>query len=524
MNAQKRPLLAQKIDEVNLVEQLSVKSDDYCLTFYFSEDLRGNAIWWYKTYNQFFKPETKEPKNKFYYGLLLIENAILNEYSYIISLGKAHFYLNKIIEPDFGINVAIHIAQEDSMMMKKSRFFSGSKKQEIASYVKFQKDSYLAGESVDHLKAKPVDEELWGDKNIVFADSIQMDIDLPPKQLVEVIKNIETALDGKEIIALPKMEKENDDFIIETLDKLLTEKLLQRESSVDIEEFQVFGIEICFSFLTYDYEISYWDSNKHRKSNLQNLGSNIDITIISKYLATLPTDFNIDNVKVRFLLDEKGRFTKKLKDIIDIRINSFGKAYSLKNGEWFSFNQIFMDFLKKSLLKIPFTIEEDFEESEYLIWKERKELEIKSGKQKDKLTYPEYYFNELQNIKNGYEILDRECKRIKSLKENARDYRIEIADLYRDQTVFAVKMGDSKNIEKLIYNIEQAKDSIVLIKQGTVETDKIINQSCLWFVLRKRINNITDITSIQFLLAIQSWKTVMDEYNIKPKLNFSFYV
>jgi uncharacterized protein (TIGR04141 family) len=514
--------LNRKIKEVGLIEQKTINYESYELTFYFSENLQGNPIWWYSTYKDFFLPQTIEPKNMFFYGLLVIENKKKKDFKYLVSLGKSHFYLQKIIEPDFGINVAIHIAKEDTLLMKKSRFFSGSKRQEIASYIKFEPNNYKPGESVDHLKLKAKDEALWGEQNIVFADSIQLDLELEPEQLVSVIKDIESALEGQKIIDLPKMDKEKDEEKIRILDTLLVDKIMNRKSTVIINDFTVFGIEICFTFLNYEYELYYWNEGTLEKTNFQRIGTDLQIDTISNYLHTLPTDFNIDNIRIRFYIGDKGKFTQNLKDILDIQINLFGTPYALKNGDWYFFNQTFLAFLEKSLTEIPITIKEDFLETDYLAWKSNKQTAIATNDSDNKLLYPEFYFNTLQAEKNGYELMDRELSAITSLKKAGRKYQIEIADLYANKTIFAVKI-DSSDKAQLIYNIEQSTDAILLVTNGTITTDKEIETACLWFVLGKRITSVTDINSIQFLLAIETWKQVMVDHNIKPLIYFSYY-
>ena len=124
---------------------------------------------------------------------------------------------------------------------------------------------------------------------------------------------------------------------------------------------------------------------------------------------------------------------------------------------------------------------------------------------------------------NGYELLDREFEQLRSLKQNARDYKIEIADLYKDETVIAVKIG-GKDKAKLIYNIEQSKTAITLLVNGEIQTDKLIKAACLWFVTHENISSITDINSIQFLLAIESWRRQINELGLKPMLYHSHYI
>jgi len=514
-------LLEKKIKEVSLKRQKSRKIEDYLLTFYFSEGMDGNEVWWYKTYRDFFKDTVPEPKNLFYYGLLKIEKKD-SDYTYLVSLGKSHFYLRKIAERDFGVNVAIHIAKEDTLQMKKSRFFSGARRQEIASYVKFEVNDYRAGESVDHLKAKAEDESLWGDKYIIFADSVQMDLELEPPGLIDVIKDIEAALSGGKRISLPKMEKENDETIVGQLDSILVGKLLNEEPSVSVGDFTVFGVEICFSFLNYSYQLYYLDKETSQKTNKLEVGSGLDIEVISHYLSDLPEGFDINNVKVRFFHGDTGKFTQGLKELIDVQINLEGTSYALSGGDWYFFNQAFMRFLSESLKQIPFTRKDDFVESDYLSWRERKDRDIENGTSIDRLVYPEAYFNERQATVHGFELMDRECALIASLKEGAPKYRVEVADLYANKTVYAVKIGGDEK-KNLIYNVEQSRDAIVLMKRGEIDTDKEIESACLWFVLKKEIKEIVDINSLQFLLAIESWKQTMRENNISPQIWYSYY-
>jgi hypothetical protein len=47
--------------------------------------------------------------------------------------------------------------------------------------------------------------EVWGDKNIVFADSIQLDISKEPCELSKILNDISDSMSGDEIIRLPKL-------------------------------------------------------------------------------------------------------------------------------------------------------------------------------------------------------------------------------------------------------------------------------------------------------------------------------
>lgn len=511
----------KKIKDVGLVEQKTIDSDDYEMVFFYSEYLEGSQIWWWKVYREFFNENLDEPLNYFYFALLIAtrKNA---EVSYLVSLGKSHFYLNRFIERDFGINVAIRMADEKSILLKKSRYFSGSKRQDISSYAKFVRDNYEPGESVEHLKIKALDSDLWGDRSIIFADSIQMTIEKTPLDLTSIFNQIEATLSEGLVIKLPKLEIVDDEDLIRQLDENLLGAILKRNADVGLSEFEVFGIEFCFRFLTYDYQI-YVRGDDHSSKNSEVFSQSIEINDVIKFISSQENTPDLEKIKVRFLLDGKGRFTKGIKDILDYYIKKDDKTYFLRDGIWYSFNQVFIEFLKDSLGKIPLMHKEDLFESDYQRWLVEKKAQIDSGENvEDKIVYREYYFNKKMAAEQGYQLMDRELELIKSIEEDNKNYKLEIADLYKDGEIIAVKI--SKDERELIYNIEQSKDALTLLMEKTVTTNKDIRKAVLWFVLEKDITRITELNSIQFLLAIETWRKVVINYKLEPAIYISKHV
>ena len=243
--------LKEKLKAVGLAEQKTLVINGYTKTFYFSEKNAGNEVWWWKTYSEFFNDDLPEPKNIFNFGMLLCQKIESPETMYAVSLGKSHFYLSKFIQLDFGIDLAIRMADENSILLKKSRYFTGTKRQDVSSYKQFQVDSYEPGESVDHLKLKAADKEIWGKRNIIFADSIQMDMDRQPLELSEIFSQIEESYKDDAVIQLPKLEVVSDELSKE-LDAVCLGSLKSGQGDICIDEFQVYGIAICFNFHDYN--------------------------------------------------------------------------------------------------------------------------------------------------------------------------------------------------------------------------------------------------------------------------------
>ena len=61
--------LLEKIQSVGLVQQKTQIYDNYEMTFYFSEKVEGNDIWWHQTYKEFLISQDNSPKNIFHFGL-----------------------------------------------------------------------------------------------------------------------------------------------------------------------------------------------------------------------------------------------------------------------------------------------------------------------------------------------------------------------------------------------------------------------------------------------------------------------
>lgn len=512
--------LIEKISGVGLKEQKTIPSNNYSLKFFFSENIIGNEVWWWTTYREFFNDGVKEPRNKFNFALLLCTNTDSPETIFAVSLGKSHFFLSKFIEPDFGINLAVRMADENTILLKKSRYFAGSKRQEIASYKDFVKDNYEPGESVDHLKLKAADKDTWGDKNMIFADSIQMDRDIDPLQLTAVFDHIDKCMAGQEIISLPKLEPAPTE-LLDFLDSLLTSSIKEMKGSVIIEEFEVQGISISFNFHNYSYQLSSKKPGQNSYDKIS-VGNSLDILDIQKYLLEHPYIDTINLVRVQFKSEDGSKFTKGLREVMDFHAEHDGNTYFLRGGEWYKFNQTFMAYLKKSLDSITTIRMEDLDEAEYLKWKAEKEQKIANNEDvENKITYREYYFNKRQSENNGYILLDRELEAIQSLEEKNKDYKFEIADLYKDKEIISVKISEDNH--ELIYNVEQSRGSVDLIKRGVIPFEHELEKAALWFVFENEIERITQQNSIQLLLAVEAWHKRVKYHNLTPQIYISLH-
>ena len=117
---------------------------------------------------------------------------------------------------------------------------------------------------------------------------------------------------------------------------------------------------------------------------------------------------------------------------------------------------------------------------------------------------------------------DRQLEMIRSLDPDGKKYKIEVADLLKDNEIISVKI--TTNTQDLIYNIEQSKSSLELIKQNQISVNCKLEAVALWIVYEKPISSIIEINSIQFLLALDSWKKRVQFFGLKPRVYISQHI
>lgn len=512
--------LKLSLKDNGLVEQKTISNNKFKSTFYFSENNIGNEVWWWEIYKDFIKDKEKNPRNIFHYGLLISEPKNKNGYVYLVSLGKSHFYLSKYIDKEFGINLAIRMADESTVLLKKSSYLSSTKKSDISSYEKFIVDSYEAGESVDHLKLKAKNKEIWGDRNIIFSDSVQLSSDNTPKNIDSILSNIDDAISGKSHISLPRYKIITDRELVSSLDKKLLEDIKNDSSKISLVEFESYGDNILFINECNKHTLfTRKGIEKHDNKNI--IDNCIDIDEIIVYIKNLDDNIGLMDIRISLYYDDTAQRTVLLKNLLETSLHKDNSEYFLRNGTWCTFNETFSEYLKKSLEKIITEKKDDLIEQDYILWKTKKEIEIKNETSSDKITYREYYFNTLMSDIYKYELLDRKNVSIKSITKGNKNYKIEIADLYKDEEIISVKISSDTN--ELIYNIQQSITSFELYAKKEIK-NKTINTVSLWFAFPQKITNETKITcinSIQFLLAIEHWKKRVESYGLLPKIYLS---
>ena len=135
--------------------------------------------------------------------------------------------------------------------------------------------------------------------------------------------------------------------------------------------------------------------------------------------------------------------------------------------------------------------------------------------------YAEYAFN-LMRVDDGFELHDRRSIQI------ADGGPIEICDLRKQKTVFAVKIGASSS--DLCYVVTQSETVVDLYATGTLPRDEKPNAMALWIVFEKRrkldvVNNRLrwdDLAMLYLKVRIDNWRKKVQLAGMRPEIYINY--
>lgn len=353
--------LIEKLRNIGLSRLGTRMVDDFQLTFYMSVEPINISIWWVGLYRDFLA-DVDEPFNKSYFGVLLISS---EEFLYGISLGKSHFYLKEFCDADFGINLAERIVDPNNLRIKNSKLFGGNRNKSIFTYQTGSEIEYDSGESMQFLKAKSINNALWGE-TVSFGQSVQFNLhDFPPHNLPQLIVQIENQLQQAVVVSLPRVELINDEESIRQLDQRLVAALdnVGDNANLDINETDLSGVD--FIFLDKNEFTYLW--NRRR----QVVHGDITLTSFREFVDNnnINLSAEINSIKVKVSDEYNQGFTKELKYFLDYVDH---ENYCLLDGKWHKFNQRYIEFIKQEVDKIEIEVGGiNFSKSDFELFKQQ---------------------------------------------------------------------------------------------------------------------------------------------------------
>lgn len=433
--------------------------------------------------------------------------------TYVVSYGLAYFSVDKYCDVDFAFEFAKRI--EFREIKTTTLTAPNSKRNKIVNvFVDYNNLAYESGESYAKIKAKMETDE----NESLFKETIEIGHSIKTQLrensiecILEFIEYIEMTIKKPIINRIPVFGKVKDDILITNLDMRLLKRIKDNIDCINVSELDVIGVTEIFNNNDSSFILKY----KRNQERVEELTKDSIVQFIRKN--HIEIEKNFFEIRISCLKNEQTVCTYNIKRVIDFTDDE--RKCVLIKGEWYQYNSDYIEYLQESIkeLDVIYNPDYDFSESklkEYIAQKysEEKDEAVYCGltqKQiEDKLSkkyYAERTYNNVLSEKYGYENHDRES-------DSVQNEKLELMDLYKDKTMFAVKIGNSSS--KLSYVVDQSMVSLEMYKNNQLPDMPEIQNVAVWIVLKRKnklpiCNGKPDISELNMIMLknrLDEWK------------------
>lgn len=316
--------------------------------------------------------------------------------------------------------------------------------------------------------------------------------------------------------------------MIGELDEELLEKIGENIECINISELDIIGTTEIFNNNDAEFILKY----KGYTKQIEELTKENIVQFLEDSNLKVKDDF----LKLKIISKKNGESvcTEKMKNLIDYTDDK--RRCLLLKGEWYLFNDDYVQYLQDSIseIEIIYDSKYDFSDdklaeyidnkyqqekclSEYMGLSER---EIRK-KIKDKY-YAERVYNNVLSEKYGFENHDRS-------NDVTNAGKIELMDLYKERSMCAVKIGNSS--AKLSYVVEQSISSLKMYKHNLLPDMPEIDNVVVWIVLKNHkhlpiIENKPDLSKLGMVMLknrLDSWKKEVRLLGYKPIIHLNYW-
>jgi uncharacterized protein (TIGR04141 family) len=510
--------LENKLNHIENKELENEQEEKYSFSLFKIEEELDKEISWNWILNEFEQPALSvktHPK-----AVLIIE---YNDEMYAVTFGSAFFLVDKFCDRNFAFEFARRVRY---LEIKTTTLLSPNmqKNKNISTYINYENLEFDSGESFAKLKAKLNLEEHYNaliGETVEFGNSIKFDLKV--SNLVNIsllLKFIKLILNQEEIYKIPVFNNVKNKDLLDQLETNLFLKIEEDIHFITISELDIIGVSEIFNNQDTFFEL--WHG--HKRKQIENL--NFDE--VEKFAEEKEIDLSkeILNIKVKSFSNGQSIRTDKIKKIIDY-VDDVNKCV-LNKGIWYHFNDDYQKYLEDSISELEVIYNQDYDfddlihqefiEERFNEEKEAPEFEgLTEPKIKEKLKnkyYAERAFN-LLRVRDGFENYDR-------VTNSYAGAQIELMDLYKDETMYAVKIGSASST--LCYAIDQSISSLKMYKHNTLEGMPAIKNVAVWLVLKRQPltpspSGQPDLNTLNMIMLknkLDSWKKEVRLQGLNP--------
>lgn len=497
---------------------------EYGFTLYFSRPKPQKELKWNWLLELF--DESGINVNASPSAVLLVEKG--EDAVYAITFGHSFFLVDKYAEKDFGFAFARKI-RFDEIKTTTLTTPNSRRNKMVSTYVNYDELEFDSGESFAKLKAKTTLEDEFSlfKPSLEIGTSIRLITeDNTLERIVDIISYIENVISTEEDkYKIPVFMKIKDQEQIDRLNERMKNSV-NDNPNISISELDIIGATEVFNRNDSEFILKYKRKEKHV------------VSLSNDELRTFCSENNFDfgetvlDITVCNLIDGNSVGDSRVRDLVDYTDDE--ERCLLSKGIWYQYNDDYLNYLRDSIneIKAEYHPEYDFNDrihdnfvSTYLDDARNDpdnagKIDAEIIKKLKKTYYAERAFNMIMERDHSFENFDREENSVCGAK-------VEIMDLYKDKTMYAVKIGNSS--AKLCYAVDQSISSLKLYKHRLLEGMPEIDTVAIWLVLDHRNhiedNGVPDINALNMLMLknrLDYWKKEVRLQGFKPLIYINY--
>ena len=533
IDSSKKQIFIQELsNKMNRSKVISIPEDDngidedFDLTLFFSQTSEPKSIKWNWLLERYGENEVQVDTSPS--AVLLIERE--DRPTYAATFGHSFFIVDKFADQDFGFDFARKIPFSE---VKTTTLTTPNSKRNktVNTYIDYNVLEFDSGESFAKLKAKA---ELSDDFSL-FKPSLEIGTSIrfvtendTLEQIVSIICYIEKVLqNSKNEYKIPVFSKVKDKDLIFQLNTRMEEKV-RENPEVSISELDIIGATEIFNHNDGEFIIKCGRKNKAVTS------------LTSDELRAFCKENDLDfgeavlDIQVQSLYEGVTVTSSLVRNLIDFTDDE--ERCLLSKGVWYRYNDDYLNYLRDSIAEIKAEYDPQFDFSSKMhtdfvesFLSDAKKDPNNEGKSDDSIRadlkrkyYAERAFNMLMERDYGFENYDRDSKSVNGAK-------VEIMDLYKDKTMYAVKMGNTS--AKLCYAVDQSIASLRLYKHHQLGNLPEIKTVAIWLVLDRtnhiEENGVPNINALEMLMLknrLDQWKKEVRLQGYTPLIRVNYKI
>ena len=449
---------------------------------------------------------------------------------YAVTYGLSYFAVDKFCDIEFAFDFA---RRKEFKQIKTTTLTApnAQRNKMINVYLNYKDIAFDSGESYAKIKAKVNNENSFTIHSEMVEIGHSIKTQVPENSIdciLRFIEYVEAIRKKEELHKIPVFRRVRDENIICELDESLLSKIDENIDCINISELDIIGATEVFNNNDATFILKY----KTCRRPVDELTKENIVKFIEENKLNIKDDF----LRIKVVSNKNGEpvCTREMRNLIDYTDDE--RRCLLLKGEWYQFNDDYIQYLQDSIAEIEavYNPQYDFSNSKWRgyveeKYKQEKDLQEyanlteaeKKKKIKDKY-YAERVYNNFLSEEYGFENHDRS-------NQITEAGTIELMDLYKDKAMFAVKIGNSS--AKLSYAVEQSISSMKMYKHKLLPQMPEIDKVVIWIVLRNHrhlplVGNRPDISSLGMVMLknrLDSWKKEVRLLGYKPIIYINYW-